>query len=173
MFISSSNGGSAMAADAASNSVVVTNLTPLSSYTFRMRAENDLGKSDYSKDVTIVTTIEGMLLNCLSPSRREREEQHLIEYAAELTVSLPCPTAPQFVPANVTCVPVDSKSVKVTWTLPHTLTKTFVEGFYIGYKVTSSVEAFTYKTMHILLTSIVDGESESTGATDAAGNVIL
>lgn len=33
---------------------------PLSSYAFRIRAENDVGKSDYSKEIAVTTTIEGM-----------------------------------------------------------------------------------------------------------------
>lgn len=42
------------------NSVTVPNLSPLSSYAFRIRAENDVGKSDYSREIAVTTTIEGM-----------------------------------------------------------------------------------------------------------------
>lgn len=92
MFISSTNG----AMVAPTNSVVVTNLTPLSSYTFRMRAENDLGKSDYSKEVTIVTTIEGMLQLLVSsrfpyatlPPEHIVHSSSFIQYAWKLTCLL-------------------------------------------------------------------------------------
>lgn len=60
-------------------------------------------------------------------------------------------TAPQFVPQNVTCLPLDSKSLKIGWSIPKSLENLYIEGFYIGYKVFSSLDPFTYKTMHILL----------------------
>lgn len=31
----------------------------MTTYSFRIRAENDLGKSDYSQEITVTTTIEG------------------------------------------------------------------------------------------------------------------
>lgn len=43
-----------------SNSVLVPNLSPVTLYTFRIRSENDLGKSDFSNEVTVTTTIEGL-----------------------------------------------------------------------------------------------------------------
>lgn len=58
MFISAN---SAVGSISSSNSVLVPNLAPLTSYTFRIRAENDLGKSDFSPELTVATTIEGLL----------------------------------------------------------------------------------------------------------------
>lgn len=54
MFISANPGST--------NSVLVPNLSPLSAYAFRIRAENDVGKSDYSKEIAVTTTIEGMCM---------------------------------------------------------------------------------------------------------------
>lgn len=59
MFISSSPGSS--------NSVVVRNLSPLTAYTIRMRAENELGKSEYSREITVTTTIEGNVMFLFCP----------------------------------------------------------------------------------------------------------
>lgn len=55
MFISANAGST--------NSVTVPNLSPVSSYAFRIRAENDVGKSDYSREVAVTTTIEGMCMH--------------------------------------------------------------------------------------------------------------
>jgi hypothetical protein len=123
------------------SSVVVNNLSPMTAYSFRIRAENDLGKSDYSQEISVTTTIEGEISCCSCPGRL-------------LTLLLPFASlnlAPQFVPSNVTAIPSDSKSVKVTWNVPHSALKdiSFVEGFYIGYKVYSSSDSFSYKTMHV------------------------
>jgi len=59
--------------------------------------------------------------------------------------------APKFSPLNLTAVPKDSKSIRVTWSIPsNVITKNhLVEGFYIGYKIYSSLDSYTYKTMHI------------------------
>lgn len=74
--------------------------------------------------------------------------------------------APQFVPQNVTAVPLDSKSIKVSWNIPSTaMTKSmFIEGFYVGYKVYSSSDSFTYKTMHILPSSNSNTHHESSSS---------
>ena len=61
--------------------------------------------------------------------------------------------APQIIPENVTCQALDSKSMKISWTVPGSAESLFIEGFYIGYRAVSSLEPFTYKTMHISLTS--------------------
>lgn len=53
--------------------------------------------------------------------------------------------------------------MKISWTIPGSPDTLFIEGFYIGYRAVSSLEPFTYKTMHILLapstgTSVVQVE---------------
>lgn len=57
---SSSSVASSSFSSSPSNSVVVNNLSPMTTYSFRIRAENDLGKSDYSQEITVTTTIEGI-----------------------------------------------------------------------------------------------------------------
>ena len=59
MSSSSSSAASSSFSSPPSNSVVVNNLSPMTTYSFRIRAENDLGKSDYSQEITVTTTIEG------------------------------------------------------------------------------------------------------------------
>lgn len=63
----------------------------------------------------------------------------------------PTHTAPQFVPQNVTCLPLDSRSIKVSWIIPSSLKNLFIEGFYIAYRFPASSDPFTYKTMHVPL----------------------
>ena len=70
MFISANPGST--------NSVLVPNLSPLSAYAFRIRAENDVGKSDYSKEIAVTTTIEGMFM-CITV-RHARVSQPLCVY---------------------------------------------------------------------------------------------
>lgn len=84
MFISANPGST--------NSVLVPNLSPLSTYTFRIRAENDVGKSDYSKEIAVTTTIEGMCGDVLPI-------QHL-----PLRVHAGCQTRLKF-PCRVTIMP--------------------------------------------------------------------
>lgn len=136
-----SHGISSTSSSYQTSSVVVNNLSPMTAYYFRIRAENDLGKSDYSQEISVTTTIEGEAF--LSD-----------DYCSEYWPFNPLISnrlAPQFVPSNVTAVPLDSKSVRVTWNVPHSALKDvlFIEGFYIGYKVYSSSDSFSYKTMHV------------------------
>lgn len=59
-------------------------------------------------------------------------------------------TAPQFVPHNVTCLPLDSRSIRVSWLIPSSLKNLFVDGFHVAYRIHASSDPFTYKTMHIV-----------------------
>ena len=64
MFISGNTGASSAV-------VAVPGLSPLVSYALRVRAENEVGKSDYSKEIAVTTTIEGMSTQLLLPLHQE------------------------------------------------------------------------------------------------------
>lgn len=75
MFISANPGST--------NSVTVPNLSPVSSYAFRIRAENEVGKSDYSREVAVTTTIEGMWVWMHAVTRRRGEQ---MPFSAQLLI---------------------------------------------------------------------------------------
>lgn len=66
-------------------------------------------------------------------------------------------------PENISAVPIDSKSIKVTWIMRNSNVAQFVDGFYIGHKIAGSSEAFTFNTMHIPVTG-AHGTSDSSGS---------
>nr|ASU04349.1 Dscam7 [Mesobuthus martensii] len=57
--------------------------------------------------------------------------------------------APRNPPINVKAVPLDSKSVKVTWQVPFRSDRVKVEDFYVGYKESESTKQYIYKTVHV------------------------
>ncbi|XP_023231571.1 Down syndrome cell adhesion molecule-like protein Dscam2, partial [Centruroides sculpturatus] len=57
--------------------------------------------------------------------------------------------APRNPPVNVKAVPLDSKSVRVTWEIPFRSERVQVEDFYVGYKESESTNQYIYKTVHL------------------------
>ncbi len=50
------------------------------------------------------------------------------------------------IPQEVLCVPLDSKSIKISWSIVGPKSE-IIDGFYIGYKPLNTMLPFTYKTM--------------------------
>ncbi|XP_074599445.1 cell adhesion molecule Dscam1-like isoform X2 [Brevipalpus obovatus] len=118
------------------NTAVISDLTPLTDYYLKVRAENSVGKSLPSPELHFTTRME----------------------------------APKEVPENISAVPIDSKSIKVTWIMRNSNVAQFVDGFYIGHKIAGSSEAFTFNTMHIPVTGIHAGSSGSGGGGGGSGS---
>lgn len=57
-----------------------------------------------------------------------------------------CFTAPSVVPQDLMCAALDSKSIKLSWSIMAAKSE-IIEGFYIGYKPVQSLQSLTYKTM--------------------------
>ena len=50
------------------------------------------------------------------------------------------------VPQDVLCVPLDSRSIKISWSIVGPKSQ-IIDGFYVGFKPMDSMLPFTYKTM--------------------------
>ncbi len=56
------------------------------------------------------------------------------------------------IPQEVLCVPLDSKSIKISWSIVGPKSE-IIDGFYIGYKPLNTMLPFTYKTMQTMQTT--------------------
>ncbi|XP_076307336.1 cell adhesion molecule Dscam1-like isoform X1 [Tachypleus tridentatus] len=94
--------------------VAIRDLDPMTTYLFTLFAENAIGRSSPSANISVTT-----------------EEE--------------VPTSP---PVDVEGVPVNSRTVRVTWRSPLS-TEHFstVKGYYIGYKVETNDKNFIYKSV--------------------------
>ncbi|XP_022240089.1 Down syndrome cell adhesion molecule-like protein Dscam2 isoform X2 [Limulus polyphemus] len=104
-----------MVIPASQTNVVVKGLLPATEYHFHLLAENAVGRSDLSEEITATSNIE-------------------------------VPGGP---PQDVRVEVLGSQLVRVTWKSPEPhLTHGPIKGYYVGYKVHRSSEAYTYKTMN-------------------------
>ncbi|KAL1430243.1 hypothetical protein MTO96_015187 [Rhipicephalus appendiculatus] len=103
----------------------VRGLLPTTNYHLRVRADNILGISDYSTPVEFTTSKE---LWCNT----------IVHIATQ---------PPRFPPKNVQATATNTRTISVSFDNPrHTKADDQVEGFYVGYRELSSLDAFTFKT---------------------------
>ncbi|XP_054158871.1 cell adhesion molecule DSCAM-like [Oppia nitens] len=95
------------------NTVTISNLLPMTGYDIRVKVDNEIGSSEFSTTINIVTTME----------------------------------APSIIPQDVHCVPLDSRSIKIQWSIVSPKSQ-IIDGFYIGFKPFTNIHMpYTYKTM--------------------------
>lgn len=123
-------------------SATINSLEPMTSYEIRISAQNQLGSSHQSNQMT----------------------------SAGLTLVTTSEEAPNAPPSDLRAVPLSSSSIQVSWLPPIQTTKSdesgksikstpyyTVKGYYLGYKVANSSDPLLFKTVSLM------GDTESNG----------